>query len=50
MAGDSIVSPMSVAIGWGLLFSTFITLFVIPALYSVTNDVRARLGYYAKLA
>jgi multidrug efflux pump subunit AcrB len=47
---DSIVSPMSVAIGWGLLFSTFITLFVIPALYSVTNDVRARLGYYAKLA
>jgi multidrug efflux pump subunit AcrB len=41
---DQIVSPMSIAIGWGLLFSTFVTLFVIPALYSVANDATAALG------
>lgn len=44
---DQIVSPMSVAIGWGLLFSTLITLFVIPALYSVANDATAFLGRLA---
>jgi multidrug efflux pump subunit AcrB len=44
---DEIVSPMSVAIGWGLLFSTLVTLFVIPALYSVANDATAQLGHLA---
>jgi Cu/Ag efflux pump CusA len=38
---------MSVAIGWGLLFSTLVTLFVIPALYSVANDATAQLGHLA---
>lgn len=38
---DQIVSPMSIAIGWGLLFSTLITLFVIPALSSLAHDATA---------
>jgi multidrug efflux pump subunit AcrB len=41
---DQIVSPMSIAIGWGLLFSTFITLFVIPALFYAANDATAFVG------
>ena len=41
---DQIVSPMSIAIGWGLLFSTIITLFVIPALFSVAHDATAFLN------
>jgi hypothetical protein len=32
---------MSIAIGWGLLFSTLITLFVIPALSSLAHDATA---------
>ena len=41
---DSIVSTMSVAIGWGLMFSTLVTLFVIPLLYSVVRDFEALLS------
>jgi multidrug efflux pump subunit AcrB len=39
---DSMVSPMSVAIGWGLFFATFITLFLVPALYSISHERRYR--------
>ncbi len=39
---DTIVSPMSVAIGWGLLFSTSITLFVVPVLFSIAQDINYR--------
>ena len=41
---DSIVSPMSVAIGWGLLISTFVTLFVVPSLYSLARQATTKLG------
>ena len=39
---DTIVSPMSVAIGWGLLFSTGVTLFVVPVLFSIAQDINYR--------
>ena len=39
---DTIVSPMSVAIGWGLMFSTSVTLFVIPVLFSIAQDINHR--------
>ncbi|MGI9288659.1 MAG: efflux RND transporter permease subunit, partial [Pseudomonadales bacterium] len=35
---DPIVSPMSLAIGWGLAFSTLVTLFLVPVLYSFARD------------
>ena len=38
---DSIVAPMSLAIGWGLAISTIVTLFLVPCLYTVANDLRA---------
>ncbi len=41
---DTIVSPMSVAIGWGLMFSTLVTLFLIPVLYSTVRDTEALLS------
>ena len=40
---DAIVSPMSVGIGWGLVLSTFVTLFVVPILFSYAQDVNVRL-------
>ncbi len=36
--------PMASSIAWGLAFATVLTLFVIPALYSIVDDVRARFG------
>lgn len=35
---DAVVSPMSVAIGWGLVLTTLVTLFLVPALYSLVAD------------
>ena len=37
---DFIVSPMSIALGWGLAFSTLITLFLVPVLYSIAQDLK----------
>lgn len=39
---DSMISPMSVAIGWGLFFATFITLFMVPVMFSFAHDRRYR--------
>jgi len=38
---DPFVAPMALALSWGLLFSTFITLFTIPAAMGVGMDVRS---------
>ena len=37
---DPIVSPMALALGWGLAFSTLITLFTIPSALAVAADIR----------
>jgi multidrug efflux pump subunit AcrB len=43
---DAVVAPMSLALGWGLVLSTLITLFLVPALYTLAGDLRAvRVGH-----
>jgi len=37
--GAELRSPMAIAVASGLLFSTFLTLFVIPIAYSIANRV-----------
>ena len=37
---DAIVSPMSLALGWGLALATSVTLFLVPTLYTLASDVR----------
>ena len=37
---DAMISPMSLALGWGLFFSTFVTLWVVPTLYTLASDLR----------
>ena len=37
---DPIVSIMSLAIGWGLVVSTLVTLFLVPSLYTLAGDFR----------
>ena len=41
---DPIVSIISLAIGWGLAMSTLVTLFLVPALFSLALDARAAVG------
>jgi hypothetical protein len=36
---DSIMSPMSLALGWGLALSSGVTLFLVPSLYMAANDI-----------
>ena len=36
--------PMAASLAWGLAFATVLTLFVIPALFSIVDDIRARFG------
>jgi len=42
--GAELRSPMAVAVASGLLFSTFLTLFIIPIVYSIVNRVSYRKG------
>ncbi|MCP4498627.1 MAG: efflux RND transporter permease subunit [Deltaproteobacteria bacterium] len=35
---DALLSPMSVALGWGLMFATTITLLLVPALFMIRKD------------
>lgn len=37
---DSVVAPMSLALGWGLALSTGVTLFLVPTLYTLASDLR----------
>jgi multidrug efflux pump subunit AcrB len=37
---DAMLSPMSLALGWGLVFATAITLLLLPCLVALAQDVR----------
>jgi multidrug efflux pump subunit AcrB len=38
---DAVLSPMSLALGWGLVFSTSVTLLLVPCLFATAEDLRA---------
>ena len=40
---DTFVAPISLAVGWGLVLSTMVTLILVPVLYTVAKDMRVRL-------
>jgi multidrug efflux pump subunit AcrB len=41
---DAVMSPMSLALGWGLAFSSCVTLFLVPALYVSANDINRQIA------
>lgn len=41
---DAVMSPMSLALGWGLAFSSGVTLFLVPALYVAANDINRKIA------
>ncbi|MDX1777844.1 MAG: efflux RND transporter permease subunit, partial [Thermodesulfobacteriota bacterium] len=40
---EPMLTPMAISIAWGLTFSSTLTLFLIPSLYSVVEDLKSRL-------
>ena len=36
---DLYMAPIALALGWGLLFATFLTLILVPCFYMMFNDV-----------
>ena len=36
---DSMLAEMMLAISWGLVFGTFVTLVMVPAIYSLEKDI-----------
>ena len=45
---DAIMSPMSLALGWGLAFSSVVTLFLVPGLYVAANDINRKLASWRR--
>ena len=43
---DPYMSPMALALGWGLLFATPLTLVLIPCLYLIGDDIRKKLQHW----
>jgi multidrug efflux pump subunit AcrB len=41
--------PMAVSLGFGILFATFITLFLVPCIYLMLDDIQRKLGGGKKL-
>ena len=41
---DAIMSPMSLALGWGLAFSSGVTLFLVPSLYVAASDINRKIA------
>lgn len=39
---DPMISPMALAMAWGLLFGSMITLFLIPSFFCIRQDIRFR--------
>jgi multidrug efflux pump subunit AcrB len=37
---DPYMAPMALALGWGLLFATPLTLLLLPCLYLISDDVK----------
>jgi multidrug efflux pump subunit AcrB len=42
---DYFISPMALALGYGLIFSTPLTLVLVPCLYMIWNDIGRLLGH-----
>jgi len=44
--GDPILIPMAMAICWGLLFATALTLIVIPCIYAIMDDIAIKILHH----
>lgn len=45
---DAVMSPMSLALGWGLALTSGVTLFLVPALYVSANDINRQIDRWRR--
>ena len=45
---DPVMSPIALALGWGLALASGVTLFLVPALYVTANDLNRAIGRWRK--
>ena len=38
--------PMAISLGWGVIFATVITLFLVPVNYLILDDLKRAIGAY----
>ena len=43
-----IIVPMAVALGFAVLYATLVTLVLVPCLYMILEDLRAKFGWVGK--
>ena len=46
---DAMMAPMAMALGYGILFATPITLTLLPCLYMIEDDIKAGLAYVKRV-
>ena len=46
---DPFLVPMALAICWGLLFATFLTLLIIPCIYSILDDLSLKIAHRSSI-
>lgn len=46
---DPFLVPMALAICWGLLFATILTLLIIPCIYSILDDIAVKITHHSTL-
>jgi len=45
---DAVMSPMSLALGWGLALTSGVTLFLVPSLYVSANDINRQIDRWRR--
>jgi multidrug efflux pump subunit AcrB len=46
---DPFLVPMALAISWGLMFSTALTLIIIPSIYSIIDDLALKITHHSSM-
>jgi len=46
---DPFLVPMALAISWGLMFSTALTLIIIPSIYSIIDDLALKMTHHSSM-
>jgi len=46
---DPFLVPMAVAISWGLIFATVLTLVIVPCVYSIVDDVAIKVAHHTSM-
>lgn len=46
---DPFLKPMGLALVWGLFFSTLLTLYILPCIYAIIDDISEKFLHHASV-